>query len=1037
MSFAHIPEAEKPPALLALEQYPLLLEPVAPGLQQQLHLIQAHTRQFVGQRAILTEIDSLIRRHNRGCIVLEGEPGCGITTVLAHLAATRPVAFWFAEADAHMGAAALAAQLIALYALNVPLLPPAIQSDATILEKLLAAAAEQTTPDAPLVLLIDAPVPTSQPASALPPVFPVDLPANTVLIYGSLPEASLPCKPDARVVLPQRGSGMLRDQSQMLLRMGCTTDKLVPIVTASRGNLYYLHLAHGIVEAGLIDPHSLQPGLDSLYAVWWQSLDATGQRLAALLAAAAEPMPLILCARLLGSDPRPLLQAWNQLGLLRASTSAARLGHWSLVEYLVQHVPDQVAQAHANIATLAYQSFLHDGSIEAIEAGAGEADQQPAAPSRYLQTSLPYLERQFARHAALGTPHTRNQLLAQVARRGWMLAQERRTGQMTAAARDLAWELYEAGHLRTAAPDAQATVRLVKAAALTGTLVTRSRTLSPEAAVEALKQAIEHEGREPGLRQVRALVDQVPDGHAKAQILRQMGEACYGLKMKSAAMRLLSQALDIEELKLPVSWDEQRDTLHGELAQAALERAEVELALQMVNRIGHVERRGMVQTRIVRWLLHQGDPTRARGIASSIEHESLEAWAQSEVAVSLARTGKLAEAEALLARIYSETARAWAEIELACDLAASDEDAARARIDRLDSPNQRDRGLAQLAQALASADKDGDALDAAVLIGDVAVRVSALIDLRLRLEGLVAMLALEQATAVIDKLPRDVRVPLVSMLAAAYASLGKQDEARTVANQLAEGEERDRGLSRVAVAMGQRGDMADGLAVARSLADDDERDWTLDELAHALGKLGDWQAARALTSEISTEAQQAQTLANLAIAQARAGQPVEALHLARAITSHADYVRCVTLLAPELVQADQTDMALAVVRMPAAETNDHAYGLNPAQTSRYLAAVAAALAEQQKLEQAASLTHEMARPLDRARTHLAIAQACIDHQHTPADIFAALSAALGVAFYGRDEVFRILPHTAPVLIALGGSALLNDISATIEEIDHW
>jgi tetratricopeptide (TPR) repeat protein len=642
-----------------------------------------------------------------------------------------------------------------------------------------------------------------------------------------------------------------------------------------------------------------------------------------------------------------------------------------------------------------------------------------------------YCARQFARHAALTTPDIRDGALPLVARRAWVRAQERRTDSRVDAAHDMAWEL------RSAAASGPA-LRLVRAAVLTGTLVSLTRTLSPEAVVAALGAAVEQQGREGGLKSVRALVDQLPDGQNKALILRQMGEACYSLKMRTSAMRLLSQALDIEEQKQPAAWREQRDQLHTALARTVLELADVDGALAIAARISHTERRGMAETEVARWLLQRGEVGRARALVSQIAHESLAAWAQAEVAVTLAHGGDMVAAEALLTEIDSDTARAWAETELACHMAATNEAAARERIDRMSNPSYRDRGLAQLARALAQADKDGDALDAAGSIQDVAVRVAALLDLRLMLEGLVAMLALEQVTAVIGKLPRDVRVPLVSMLAASYAALGRSDEALAVAERGAEGEERDRALSRVAVALAAHGEHGHGLAIARALDDDDERDWTLAELTHVLGDAGRWDAAQQLCSEISTDQQRARALADLAIARARAGDPLAALQIANQITlQRGEYARALLLLAPLLVAAGQSDIALSLGREQYNRTRCiPAHVLDQTQMSRYRAACAMALAEQGACSAARALTRSIPYPLDRGRTSVVIAQAAARGPNAD-EAIAELGHALQGALHGRDEAVRLLEDAVPVLVALGGAALLREVSAALEEVDSW
>ncbi len=1004
-----------PPAAAALYALPLLLEAVQLSMQAQVAAIHRMAPAFSGQRIPLMRLEALLQAGQSGLVTLEGEAGNGVSTLLAHLANTRRMPFWFADADAGSGAAALAAQVIALYDLDVQVIPPATRIEATALEEVLATAATRTG-DEPLILLIDMPTCSEQPRRSLPLLLPRVVPPGCLMVVGCQPDTPLPMPPIERIRLPQRGSGSLRDQSQLLLRLGCNSDAMMGLINNAQGNLLYLRLAHRMIQAGLLSIDDLHPGLDQLYAAWWRTLDDTAQALALLLAAAGEPLPLDLCADRLGTDPRPLLERWQALELVQLEATHVALAHWSLCGFVQQHAPAALHATHTQLAQAALYAFDTDGSL-----GNGEA----SGVSSSLDARGHYLARQFARHAALGMPASRTTMLPAVTRRAWVRAQERRTSSLLDAATDAAWELREAAATARTDP-----VRVVRAAILTGGLVSLSQTMLPDTATAALHTAVARLGREQGLRQVQALVEQLPDTHPKALVLRQIGEACYTLHMRTAAMRLLSQALDIEELKFPAVWHEQRDNLHSELARAALAAHAPELAYRIAHRIAHVERRGAMQTELVRWHLQQAQFAAARQLAASIEHTSMRVWAESEVAVRLARSGEGHAAAALLQTIALETARSWAEIELACDLAATDEEAARAHIERLPTAHQQDRGRARLAQALADANKDGDALDVAGRIQDVAVRVSALLDLRLRLEGLVAMLALEQATAVINRLPRDVRVPLVAMLAAAYAALGERKKAREVAEQLPTGEERDRALSRVAVALAQRGDIADSMAAARELGDPDERDWTLDELASLLAERGDWQQAHALVLEIGAPRERDRAAADLAIARAASDEPLAALDLIAALVVPDEYVRAISLAAPSLVAHGHQAAALALAQPESAP-----HLLSATQQSRYLATVATALADQGDTSAALDLIRQMIEPLDQARTRLAVARA---RMHTdPHEAMQTIGAALQVALHGRDNLFRILPQTTPVLAAAGGARLLDDISAAIEEIDRW
>jgi hypothetical protein len=382
----------------------------------------------------------------------------------------------------------------------------------------------------------------------------------------------------------------------------------------------------------------------------------------------------------------------------------------------------------------------------------------------------------------------------------------------------------------------------------------------------------------------------------------------------------------------------------------------------------------------------------------------------------------------ILEEITLETVAAWAQIELACDLAASDDLAARARIDALPSPGQRDRGLARLAHALALAEKDGDALAAAEQIGAVETRVAALLDLRLTLDGLVAMLAVERATSDIGALTGDDRAPLLAALAAAHAAIGRREDALRITAQLPEGEERDRALAKVAVAIAQSGDYPAAQVILVRLDDDDERDWAKDEIARILAGSGRWDECLALVAMIGADDQRARTAADMAIDRARAGDPLDALGQAATIDAPADRARALTLVAPLLVAAGHVGAAMSVDGQPGLLASAEARG-------RYLAAVAAALAEAGRYDKALEVIARILRPTDRARGGIALAQALAPSDRAGA--VSALGAALRSATIGREEALRALELTAPTLAILGGGDLLAAAAAAVDEIDRW
>ena len=1050
---------QQPPVLVAPGSYSFLQDSVAESLSAQRLHIQKHAARFQGQQKLLTHVQAILHAHRSGLIALQGAPGSGVTSLLAHLVSTHPYAFWLQDEDAGQGATALCVQLIGFYDLKVPLKPPAAEHDPRILEQVLEEVATHCSADAPAVLVIDALTGEKQPRVPFQHILPATLPPHVVVLYGCVPGASLPYEPVARVSLPFAHRQAEGEQRQVLQASGCDESLAQTLVSAAQGNFLFLHLAYRMIAQGVLAPQSLQAGLDALYATWWSSLDTQGQRLALLLASAGSPLPVNLCSELLGGDAQSLLTTWERLGLIEVvhhaehaqsahdeasataqvlpeqAGSTVRYAHWSLPEYVAKQHGEALEQMHADVVELARNHATWGVVSSAAPANLAQKDQ-----------ATTYLAKEFSRHAALGPAVHRQDVLPMVAERTWIRNQERQHGALAWATRDLAWELRtvleqpftSAGKVSaTTTASSDLLLRVGRDVMLVGTLASLTRALPPQAAVAALEIAFEKHGRENGLKLVLDVVNQLPDGANKAQILRQLGEVCYAKKSRTSAMRLLSQALDLEEQRVPPSWRDQRDHLLVAMVQTALSLEAMEVALEICEYINHREQRGMAETSVVRWLLHRGELVRARKVASAVVHESLTAWAQAEVVVAFARAGQLASAEMLLGDIALETAASWAQIELACDMAAQDEEAARNRIAQLPNENQRDHGYARLAQALAAAGHLASALEVVELVGDQAVRIQALVQMR---EGLqdkqAALTTLKQADKGIAVLQEEVRVPLVAILAAAYASLGYREEAFGVATQLSEGEERARALSRIAVALTQHGSYGEGLTVARSLADDDERDWTLAELTQVLAQHGHWQEAQARAYEIIDEKARARTLANLAIALARMGAPLAGLQLSRSIATSYEHARALLFIAPLLVASDYTEEALQVVED---EKDMHSAGyaanLQPVQIHRYVTAIALALAEKGELEQAQEVLRTLPCSFEHTRVFLSIAK--VSAADNAEQAYRAMGQAMRFAIFGRDEAFQLLEEALPVLGMLGSPSLLVSLAKTVYDIDNW
>jgi hypothetical protein len=985
-----------PQAFAALAGMPALQAVVQASLDIQAERVRQLLSSVLERPLLLQYIEQVIAATEEGVIALEGPPGSGVSTLLCSLAVRHPYPLWLIDNDDQGGAPALYGQIVATRRPGLPLIDPAAQSNPLALERLLAEVGQPGN-DPPLVLLIDS---ATEHTAVYPfgPPLPPDIPPRVVVVYGCTPGQALPYPVAARIELPNRieGNEWFRSWFQ---HIGCAESDPVyqRLFAAAQNNPYYAQVAWAMLRAGVLANEQLPATLEGLYTHWWRALDALGRQIALALAAAGAALPFSLCAALCDADPAPLLDSWAGLGLIAINGQKVALAHESLRTFIAGTAPRELAQQHAIFALLALEKQAESSNLQTAQAI--------------------YLERYIARHAALAPQEQRNNLLATLVQRS-RVQNLARQGRDLLAAQESAWELW-------AATNDGSLLRMIRAALTAGNLAMHARSLSVDTVIAALPAAVADVGREQGLKRVVQLVEQLPDGRGKAAILRQLGEACYALGMRSSAMRLLSRALDLEEKPTSRSWREQRDQLLATLATHSLELDDLEGGLEIATRIEHLERRAQIETLAVRRLLAKKELTRAQKVARAILHESMGAWARAEVGVALCREHD-SRGRLLLAEIAVETVSAWAQIELACDEAMHNEDAARQRIAALPTEGQRDRGLARLAHSFALADKDGDALAAAEQIVDVEVRVAALLDLRLTLEGLVAMLALERATSDISGLTGDARTPLLSSLAAAHAALGRRRRALSIVEQLAEGEERDRGLSKVAMAFARQGDFEQARKIVQSLQDDDERDWTLDELARLAQQAGEWAAALSMAHTIRAADQRARTLVELAVGHARQGQAQEALVVAMEIELANERARAITLIGPLLVRTGEQELALSI-----AERRDVLISFEA--RSRYRAMLAAALAEAGWFVKAETLVSVSIRPLDQARALIALAQALLPHANTLT--YAKLGAAMRIAALGRDEAMRVLELATPLLASLDDPALLREAAKVVDEVD--
>jgi tetratricopeptide (TPR) repeat protein len=987
-----------PPALAALAAFPALHAQVGHSVAAQARRIAERQAHYIGRPTLLKSLDERIHATNGGLIALEGAPGSGTTTLLCHLAATRPYAFWLPEDAAGDGVAALCAQLLALHQLPIALVPPAVDRDATALEQLLAEAGAARPTGDPLVVLIGRP-PDDQ-TTPIASLFPATIPPGVVIVLACAPKAILPLRAATRVALPSAGTRLQQRLTQTAIQRGCAPELAPAVAAHSHGAFLYAYLATGLLRSGGLHARALPDGLAALHGAWWQQLSRPERWLAAVIAAAGEPLDLPLWAAVAGtaySDTQHWLRRWQPF--LEVVENHVQLYHAATRSFIAEQSDDQLAGAHAAYVMLARERF-----------GMQLAQIQPEHDG--------YLVRQLARHVALSDPATKTETVPQIASRAWVLARERTSGTMRAAAQDIAWMIR--------ATDGGDTLQLVRRVAIGGTLALLARRLAPDAAADAFEKAINNGGaRDPTLKRVRAMVDQLPDGRDKAEALRRLGEACYGQRMRASAMRMLSEALDLEAPGPPRTWRDEREETLVAFARAANAIDLPQTALGITARISHAERRGMIETEVVRWMLAHGERTRAEEVAYAIGHLAMHEWAMAEVAVGHARAGDIARGEIVLGTLRTETAIAWARGELACDAAHQGDPHAARAVQMLENLSLRDRALALVAQALVVGGLPDAAIETARLAQDRDVRARALIDIALQ-EPPNASAALALAATDIVALSGDDRASLVAALAAAQAAVGRMETALHTIALLPEEEEQARAQSRIAVALAQHGNPADAQIVAEAIGDSDERDWALDELARLAASAGDWDAALALATQIDDDAQRAHSTADLAITLARSGAATQAHAQIERIEIAAERTRAHGMILGPLVAAGAKARALATL----------AQFQEPDARSRYQAALTAALATHGELLAAHGLARTIARPLDRARALVAIAHAAADSDLPLA--YQEIAAALRVAAsLGRSETCVCLAWAGDTLAKLGGGELLLATASALDEIDSW
>ncbi len=982
-----------PPTFRALEPYPALRRQIADALLAQEHRIRERTAGFLPRPELLAILDRAIAGIGSGVVSLDGPRGMGATSIVCHLAATRGYPIWLPEDDAGGGLEALCAQLLILAQSPLPLVPPAARRDATALETLLADAASRRSGPEPLVVLIGR-FPGER-ASPTPPIFPAQVPPGVALVVAGTP----PVAPNARVRVGRGGRELAHCLVDLALQQGCTPGLAATVVAKSNGSPLYVRLASGLLETGVLRRFTLPETLEGLHDAWWHAIDGGSRRLVTLLAAAEAPMPIGLwadLARVSHAAVERTIARWRPL--LEVTNGMVRLYHPATVDAISR-----------------YNNGLADADAAIVEFALARSGKRF---ERLLESGEAYLARHLARHLALSPPATRARMPLLVDR-NWLKARERTSGNRKPAAHDAAWEL------RALANDGEL-VALVRSAVLAGSLATLGRTLSPDALAETVTDALEQgNNRDAVLRRARDLADQLPPNYERAAVLRRLGEVCHAAGMRAPAMRMLSEALDLEVPGLPRTWIDEREETLVALARAAIGRTLSDRALGITTQITHSERRGMIETEVVRSLIVQDELVRAEEVALAIGHGHTHEWAMAEVAVAHARAGNRARAAEVLGTLRTDTAVAWARGELACDAARQGQPSAIEQIATIGSESLRERALSLVVQALAAGGQHMVALAAARSITNRDTRVRTLIDLAL-LRPPNAAAALDAAATDLRAMQDDDATPLMVALCVAYATIGNIAGSLRTSMLLSEGEQRDRAHSRSAAALARQGEHTAAAQLASAIPDDDERYWTLHELARLRAEAGDQQGADALLVEIHDPEERARAEADVCIARARGGRAHVALEQAALLGLPDERLRALVAMTEALVQQNASRAA----RTAFARLRD------AAGSSRFGAALATALANAGDTALAADVAQRIPRPAERARALVALARR--QTQHDPALAMQTLARALRtVTQLGRSETFATLAAAADVLAALGGAEALLTIAHALDEIDSW
>lgn len=351
------------------------------------HLIEDRTSNFAGRDWLFEACDARMQEHDRGYILIRGEPGIGKSAIMARMVEKHGWAHHFNIAPENLRSPErfhrnICAQLIVRYNLHYETLPQGVASNSLFLNKLLELAAAKS--DDPVVLVVDALDEAETPEPGVNRLFlPSTLPPN-VYIFATIRtnveehiDSPHRCAP---IDLTEDSQNNLRDieryirswleqraRPQDVILSPWQNDReafVKEAVQSSEGNFMYLRHILPALEAGHLTTFEgeqiktkLPKGLVGYYKRHWSTMEATDpQRFARLhkpvlayLAIAREAVSASNIAGWINEsselfpttafEVEDLFDEWREfLQESSAGQTRYRLYHQSFLDFLDQHL---------------------------------------------------------------------------------------------------------------------------------------------------------------------------------------------------------------------------------------------------------------------------------------------------------------------------------------------------------------------------------------------------------------------------------------------------------------------------------------------------------------------------------------------------------------------------------------------------------------------------------------------------------------------------------------------------------------------------